>query len=117
VGGPIKVKQYSTNSDALVQLRTGRAVAVLNDFPPAAYLASEATTKANYQLASNIQYEPGLYGIGIAKDQTQLRDAIRDALKEIIRTGAYAKVLHKWGVTDGAIRQTTINSGRVEGAG
>jgi polar amino acid transport system substrate-binding protein len=117
VGGPIKVKQYSTNSDALVQLRTGRAVAVLNDFPPAAYLASAATTKANYQLASNVQYEPGLYGIAVAKDQTQLRDAIRDALKEIIRSGVYAKVLNKWGVTDGAIRQTTINSGRVEGAG
>jgi polar amino acid transport system substrate-binding protein len=111
-GGPIKVKQYPTNSDALVQLRTGRAVAVLNDFPPASYLASEASTKANYQLASNIQYEPGLYGIAVAKDQTQLRDAIRDALKEIIRTGAYAKVLNKWSVTDGAIRQTTINSGR-----
>jgi polar amino acid transport system substrate-binding protein len=58
-------------------LPSGRAVAVLNDLPPAAYLASEATTKANYQLASNIQYEPGLYGIAIAKDQTQLRDAIR----------------------------------------
>ena len=44
--------------------------------------------------------------------EIEFRDAIRDALKEIIRTGAYAKVLNKWGVTDGAIRQTTINSGR-----
>lgn len=113
---PIKIKQYPTNSDALVQLRTGRAVAVLNDFPPAAYLASEATTKAHYQLASTTQYEPGLYGIAVAKDQTQLRDAIRDALKEAIRTGAYTKVLNKWGVTDGAIRQTSINSDRVANA-
>jgi polar amino acid transport system substrate-binding protein len=115
VGGPIKIRQYSTNSDALVQLRTGRAVAVLNDFPPAAYLASGATTKAHYQLASNTQYEPGLYGIAVAKDQSQLRDVVRDAMKELIRTGAYARVLNKWGVTDGAIRQTSINSGRVDG--
>ena len=113
---PIKIKQYGTNSDALVQLRTGRAVAVLNDFPPAAYLASEASTKAHYQLASTAQYEPGLYGIAVAKDQTQLRDVIRDALKEAIRSGAYAKVLNKWGVTDGAVRQTSINSGRVANA-
>lgn len=109
---PMTIKQYPTNSDALLQLRTGRAVAVLNDFPPAAYLASEAATKAHYQLASNIQYEPGLYGIAVAKDQTQLRDVIRDALTEAIRTGAYTKLLNKWGVSDGAIRQTSINSGR-----
>jgi polar amino acid transport system substrate-binding protein len=114
VDGPIKIKLYATNSDALVQLRTGRAVAVLNDFPPAAYLASEASTKAHYQLASNVQYEPGLYGIAVAKDRTQLRDAIRGALSEIIRAGTYTKVLNKWGVTDGAVRQTSVNSGRPE---
>jgi polar amino acid transport system substrate-binding protein len=110
--GPMTIKQYPTNSDALLQLRTGRAVAVLNDFPPAAYLASEAATKAHYQLASTTQYEPGLYGIAVAKGQTQLTDAIRDALTEVMRTGAYARVLTKWGVSDGAIRQTSINSGR-----
>lgn len=110
---PIKIKQYATNSDALLQLRTGRAVAVLNDFPPAAYLASQATTKARYQLASTAQYEPGLYGIAVAKDQTDLRDAVRDALEEVIRTGAYAKVLTTWDVADGGVRQATINSGRV----
>ena len=109
---PMTIKQYPTNSDALLQLRTGRAVAVLNDFPPAAYLASEAATKAHYQLASNTQYEPGLYGIAVDKDQTQLRDVLRDALTEAIRTGAYAKVLTKWGVSDGAVRQSSINSGR-----
>jgi len=114
VGEPIKIKQYPTNSDALVQLRTGRAVAVLNDFPPAAYLASEATTKAHYQLASNVQYEPGLYGIAVAKDQTVLRDAIRGALSEIIRAGTYRKVLSRWGVMHGAIGQASVNSGRTE---
>ena len=112
VGGPMTIKQYPTNSDALLQLRTGRAVAVLNDFPPAAYLASGAATKAHYQLASNTQYEPGLYGMAVAKGDTELRDALRDALTEAMRTGAYAKVLSKWGVADGAVQQTSINSGR-----
>ena len=37
-GEPITVRTYPTNSDALVQLRTGRAVAVLNDLPPAVFL-------------------------------------------------------------------------------
>jgi len=64
---PILVKTYPTNSDALVQLRTGRAMAVLNDYPPAVYLVNDVRTRSQYQLASTLQYEPGLYGIVVAK--------------------------------------------------
>ena len=68
---PIIVRTYATNSDALVQLRTGRAVAVLNDLPPAVFLVNDPRTKSYYQLASTTQYEPGLYGVVVAKDQTR----------------------------------------------
>jgi polar amino acid transport system substrate-binding protein len=40
----IIVKAYPTNSDALLELRTGRAVAVLNDLPPAIFLVNDART-------------------------------------------------------------------------
>ena len=45
-------KTYTTNSDALVELRTSRAVAVLNDLPPAVFLVNDPRTKSHYQLAS-----------------------------------------------------------------
>ena len=109
-GNPMIMRQYPTNSDALLQLRTGRATAVLNDYPPAAYLANDDKTKANYQLASDTQYEPGPYGIATNKDQTALRDVVRDALTEIMRSGAYAKALSGWGVGNGALRQAAINA-------
>ena len=76
-GRAIIVRTYDTNSDALLQLRTGRASAVLNDYPPAAHLASDPKTRSRFQLASTAQYEPGLYGIAVPKDRPQLRDAIR----------------------------------------
>jgi polar amino acid transport system substrate-binding protein len=115
-GSPITMRQYPTNSDALLQLRTGRAVAVLNDYPPAAYLANDAKTKANYQLASDTQYEPGPYGIAVSKDQTALRDVIRDALAELIRTGAYSKALSTWGVANGALRDAAVNASAQNGS-
>ncbi len=111
-GQPIKVKTYPTNSDALVQLRTGRAAAVLNDFPPASYLANDARTKANYQLASTTQYEPGLYGVAVSKQQQGLRDAIQGALEQLVRDGDYRTVLTRWNVQAGGIDEVTINSGR-----
>lgn len=109
---PIIVKTYPTNSDALVQLRTGRAVAVLNDYPPAVFLVNDVRTRSQYQLASSQQYEPGLYGIVVAKGQPGLRDAVRGALEQLLRNGTYADVLARWHVQEGAVRQITVNSGR-----
>ena len=107
----IDVRTYKTNADALLQLRTGRAVAVLNDTPPAAHLVADRQTRANYQLASNVQYEPGLYGIAVAKGNTALRDALRDALERLIRSGTYAELLQRWGLTTGAVTASTVNAG------
>jgi polar amino acid transport system substrate-binding protein len=109
---PIVVKTYPTNSDALLQLRTGRAVAVLNDLPPAVFLVNDTRTRSQYQLASGNQYEPGTYGIVVAKTQPGLREAVQGALKELKRRRVYDAVLTRWHVQDGAVRQITINSGR-----
>ena len=108
----IDVRTYSTNSDALVQLRTGRAAAVLNDLPPSAQLVTDPTTKANYQLASTNQYEPGLYGVAVDKQEPGLRDAVQGAFEVLVEEGVYADVLAEWGVEDGAIKDVTVNSGR-----
>jgi len=109
---PIIVKTYSTNPDALVELRTGRAVAVLNDLPPAVFLVNDPRTKSHYQLASTTQYEPGLYGIVVAKSQPGLRDAVQGACEELLRSGVYAAVLARWDVADGAVERISINSDR-----
>jgi polar amino acid transport system substrate-binding protein len=110
VGSPITVDQYPQNSDALLQLRTGRVTAVLNDFPPASYLVNAPRTKAHYQLASTAQYEPGFYGIAVNKGDVALRDVLKDALDELIRTGEYTKVLDAWDVEGGAVKSSEINA-------
>ena len=107
---PIMIRSFKTNSDALLQLRTGRAVALLNDFPPAAQLANDPSSRTHYQLASTAQYEPGFYGIAVAKSNTALRDALHDALGELMRTGAYGDLLRRWGLTTGGLPSTSINA-------
>lgn len=108
----IIVRTYPTNSDALLQLRTGRAVAVLNDTPPATFLVNDARTSSQYQLASNAQYEPAPYGIAVAKSQPGLRDAVKGALEQLLSSGVYADVLARWHVQTGALHQITVNSSR-----
>jgi polar amino acid transport system substrate-binding protein len=107
---PILVKKFPTNSDTLVELRTARAIAVLNDLPAAAFLVNDPHTSSSYQLASTTQYEPGLYGIVVAKGQPRLRDAVQGALEELLRSGVYANVLSRWHVQAGAVTKITVNS-------
>lgn len=112
LGRPIVVKVYNTNSDALVKLRTGRAVAVLNDLSPAIFLVDDPRTRSQYQLASNTQYEPALYGIAVPRSQPGLRDALQGACEELLHTGSYDDVLAHWGVANGAVTRVSINSDR-----
>ena len=108
---PITVRTFPDNARALVELRTGRSAAVLNDYPPAAALATDSRTSADFQLASTVQYEPGFYGMAVRKTDTALRDALQEALNRLIRSGQYADVLGRWGVSSGAVRAATINGG------
>jgi polar amino acid transport system substrate-binding protein len=116
-GKRIAIRTYGDNANALLQLRTGRAVAVLSDYPPAVHVSTDQRTSAHYQLAASTQYEPSPYGIAVAKDQTELRDVLRDALERVMRSGEYADVLQRWGVPSGALESATINAGGTTATG
>lgn len=109
-GERIHVITEPTNDDALLQLRTGQAAALPMDYPPAEALTVDPRTQANYQLASTAQYEPGLYGIGVAKSQTGLREDVLAALATVIRSGVYHQILQRWDVTEGAINAPSTNA-------
>jgi polar amino acid transport system substrate-binding protein len=112
-GRPMKVNTMDTNADALLLLRTGQAHAVLNDYPPAVALTTDPKTRAEYQLASTTQYEPGLYGIAVAKGNVELRDALHAALEKLIRSGDYGEILRHWEVSEGAVSTASIDAARI----
>jgi len=108
-GEDIVVVERPTNDDALLELRTGRVAAVLNDYPPAVFVTSDERTQASFQLVSDVQYEPGLYGIAVARDRTALRDALAASLARLVESGTYADILAEWKVTSGAVPAVTVN--------
>jgi polar amino acid transport system substrate-binding protein len=110
---PVDVHELPDNAQALLELRTGRAVAVLSDYPPAAELANGVRTRAYFQLASDTQYEPGLYGAAVSKDRPRLRDAVHGAFERLMASGEYDRVLRHWQVERGAVRRPSINAAAV----
>jgi polar amino acid transport system substrate-binding protein len=108
-GAGITVQTEPSNDDALLELRTGRVAAVLNDYPPAVHVTSTGPSQAFFQLVSDVQYEPGLYGIVVGKDRPELRDALAAALTRLLETGDYRRVMDRWDVSSGAVRAVTVN--------
>ncbi|WP_407561057.1 ABC transporter substrate-binding protein [Streptomyces sp. 184] len=107
---PIKTLPFTKDTEALQQVKQGRAVADLNDFPVAAYNARESGGGEDFEVVGE-QIDAAPYGIAVSKDNPELRDALAKALDAIIENGEYQKVLEKWNVTKGGVDKATVNGG------
>ncbi|MFG2942339.1 ABC transporter substrate-binding protein [Streptomyces sp. NPDC048282] len=106
----IDLQTFDTDPEALLRLKQGASVADLNDFPVAAYNAKTSGSGKDFEVVGD-QIEAGPYGIAVAKENTQLRDALQAAMAAIIKNGDYQKILEKWNVTQGAVTEAKINGG------
>ncbi|MEV4332472.1 ABC transporter substrate-binding protein [Streptomyces sp. NPDC049597] len=109
--GKLTIEAFDTDAEAQTRVKSGGAVADLNDYPVAAHIAKTAGGGNDFEVTGD-QTEAGPFGIAVDKDNTQLRDALKDALNAIIKNGEYAKVLEKWDVKDSAVTEATINAGQ-----
>jgi len=103
--------QYAQPSDARTQVQTGRVAAFLGNSPVMVYLAKTAGEGKIFDVVQGHVYQPVPLGIGVAKSNTQLRDALQKALNALIAKGTYRKILEKHGVESGAVGSATINAG------
>ncbi|MEU7759932.1 MULTISPECIES: ABC transporter substrate-binding protein [Micromonospora] len=102
----ITIDQFPGQDAATAAVVSGKDDAMLADYPVGVY----AVTKSNDALELlDKQYEAAPYGYVLAKEQTQLAEAVRDATKAVIADGSYKQVLDKWKVGDGAITDPAIN--------
>ncbi|MEV8434856.1 ABC transporter substrate-binding protein [Streptomyces sp. HUAS 31] len=110
-GKTITIEAFDNDQQAQTRLRAGGAAAGSSDFPVAAYAVKTSGGGNDFQLVGE-QVEAAPYGIAVAKNNTQLRDALKAALDAIIANGEYEKVIKKWGVEDGSVKEATVNGGK-----
>jgi polar amino acid transport system substrate-binding protein len=110
-GKTIAIEPFDNDQQAQTRLRAGGADAGSSDFPVAAYAVKTSGGGNDFQLVGE-QVEAAPYGIAVAKNATQLRDALKAAMDAIIANGDYDKVIKKWGVEAGAVKEATINGGK-----
>jgi polar amino acid transport system substrate-binding protein len=55
---------------------------------------------------------PDPYGMCFKKGNSELRDAVLEAFKRIIKDGTYKKILTKWEVAQSGVAQALVNGGK-----
>ncbi|MCX5385614.1 ABC transporter substrate-binding protein [Streptomyces sp. NBC_00083] len=108
--GKLSFEPFSTDAEAQTRVKAGGAVADLNDSPVAAYIAKTAGGGADFESVANPS-DAGPFGIAVDKKNTQLRDALSQALDAIIKDGSYKAAIDKWGGAQGAVTKAAINGG------
>lgn len=107
----IEIESFENDTEAQTRVKSGGAVAGVNDYPVALDLARKADGGNAFEVVGE-QVDAGPFGIGVNKDNPGLRDALKEAVDAIIADGSYQKVLDKWGAGTGAIDKAAINGGK-----
>ncbi|MGO3231812.1 transporter substrate-binding domain-containing protein [Agrococcus casei] len=103
-GDDITVLDTDGSPDALLQLRQGRAQAVMQTSEAIAYIASqdEKIMPVGDPITS------AFYGIGFPKGDPMV-EQFQTALEELIADGTYAEIAAEWGLDAQTVDQVTIN--------
>ena len=107
---PIDILSFDRETEAMLQVKNGRAVAGLQDYPVATYNARTSGGGNDFEVVGD-QIQAGPLGIAVAKDDTELTEALKEALQAIIDDGTYAELIAKYETPLGAVKSATINAG------
>lgn len=108
-GAPIDLLAFDGESEALLQVKQGRAAAGMQDYPVAVYNVQQSGGEyetVGEQVASNP------LGLAFRKDDTQLRDVMQKAVQATMDDGSYQQLIEKYDTPQGAIDEATINAGK-----
>lgn len=112
---PITITELPAENDALLAVRSGRAVADVFDSAPAQYTQSTAGDGALFEVVKDTKYpngySPVFTGIGILKKDHDLALAVQASLQSLIDDGTYAALLTKYGLSSYAVPSAQLNQG------
>ncbi|MDB5817894.1 MAG: transporter substrate-binding protein [Rhizobacter sp.] len=102
----VVVEGVSDNQSARSQLKQGRIVASVQGSETVPYVMSQEPDvyKSIGEPFGGVQH-----GMAVTKADTQLRDALAAALKQLIADGTYAGIVAKWSLQASAVKQAAIN--------
>lgn len=104
---PIDVLTFDGNAQEQLAVKQGRAAALLENYPTAAFFA--ANSEGALEVIDGLQVEKRFFSMVLSKEQAQLRDALQQAWQATIDDGSYARILDKWELGAIGIKESVVN--------
>lgn len=105
----VKVNAFPTQNAAVLALTSGRIDSVSGDSATNGYSANQIGG-AIKNVGLTVYNDRPYYGIAVPKD-SPLYQPLFDAMGVVMKSGAYAAILKKWGLESGAIAEPMKNQG------
>jgi ABC-type amino acid transport substrate-binding protein len=99
---PIDVKPFPKDPDAVSSLQTGKLDAYFADTAVVAYYVAQ---NPDAFAATDIALNPIPYGIGLRKDEPELRRALQQGVDAMYESGEAQEILDKWKLGEKAYRE------------
>ena len=110
----LEVLVFPKDSDALLAVKSGKAVANFVQLPNAAYTIEQ--TGGEFEIVSDPAapsgYAPSIIGAPVPKTNAELRDTVQKTLQALIDDGTYAKILAKYGLEGSSVTSAQVNQGK-----
>jgi len=103
---PIEVLPFDSQADVTTNLAGGRIDAMYADSPVVAYAVEQ--TDGTLESLGEIR-DAAPYGIVVAKEDTELAEAVQAALQKLMDDGTMAEITEAWGNSEGALTTAEIN--------
>jgi len=106
---PLEIDSFPSDKDALMQVQSGRDVASFTQDAVGSYNAATIGGGNQFEIANSEALLPTPVGMVFTKEDTQLRDAFKAALENLIADGTYDEILANYQLESGAVDSVTVN--------
>ncbi len=106
---PIRFSGHYDVAEMAEGVRAGDADAVFVSYSTAADFLADGQNDDLAIAGEQLDVQP--YGIALPQADTDLRDALTEALQTLIDDGTYGEILQRWNVPDVAVGSATVNTG------
>jgi len=106
---PVDILTQQSDTEALMQVQSGRAAALLTQEAVGVYNASKIAGGTAFEVANEGSIEPMPLGFVFAKGDEELRDAFQKALQSLVDDGTYGDILESYSLSRAALDEIVVN--------
>ena len=109
---PIQTTEFADANGPLLAVASGQSDATMNTYGVSSYDLRTATSgvQTKLELSPVPLFAPAYQGIAFEKSNTKLAAAVAGALQTLVKDGKYAKIMKKWDVQGGSLKNIQFNT-------